>query len=142
MILQSLVRYYEVLAESGTVSRPGWCDAKVAAALDISIDGELLSVIPLKIKEARGKKEVEVPQMLRVPELVSRASDISPNFLCDNSSYFLGIDTKGKPERSKKCFEAAKQRHLEILKYVESDAAQAVKNFSAAGIRITREQIL
>lgn len=129
MILQSLVRYYEVLAESGTVSRPGWCDAKVAAALDISIDGELLSVIPLKIKEARGKKEVEVPQMLRVPELVSRASDISPNFLCDNSSYFLGIDTKGKPERSKKCFEAAKQRHLEILKYVESDAAQAVKKF-------------
>lgn len=129
MILQALVKYYEHLADAGKVTRPGWCSAKVAIGLDISSEGELLGVIPLKNEEVRGKKTVEVPQSKEVPEQVTRSSGVSPNFLCDNSSYILGVDTKGKPKRTKECFEASKERHLQILENVYSDIAEAIKSF-------------
>lgn len=129
MILQALVKYYENLANVGEVTRPGWCEAKVAMGLDLSPEGELLGVIPLKTEETRGKKTVEVPQSKEVPEQVTRSSGVSANFLCDNSSYILGVDTKGKPERTKECFEASKERHLQILEHVHSDAAEAIKSF-------------
>ena len=35
MILQSLVRYYETLAERGEVESPGSCKAKVSFALEL-----------------------------------------------------------------------------------------------------------
>lgn len=129
MILQSLVKYYESLADAGKVTRPGWCSAKVAIGLNISSEGELLGVIPLKNEEVRGMKTVEVPQSKEVPEQVTRSSGVSPNFLCDNSSYILGVDTKGKPKRTKECFEASKERHLQILENVHSDIAEAIKSF-------------
>ena len=129
MILQSLVQYYEILEKRGDVLRPGWCKAKISFALDISGDGELLGVIPLKKPEQRGKKSVEVPQNLDVPEMVPRSSGVLSNFLCDNSSYLLGIDKKGKPERSLECFEHAKEKHIQILKNVSSDSAAAVRRY-------------
>ena len=100
MILQSLVRYYEALEKKEKITSPGWCTAKVSFALDISEKGELLRVIPLKLEKQKGKKTVMEPQLLRVPEMVTRSSGVSSNFLCDNSGYFLGIDNKGKPKRS------------------------------------------
>ena len=48
MILQALYAYYHALAERGEISPPGWCDAKVSFALDISEDGTLHGIIPLK----------------------------------------------------------------------------------------------
>lgn len=129
MNLYPLVKYYEVLAEEGKVTKPGWCSAKVSAALDISTDGELLGVIPLKKEEQRGKKTVEVPQMIKVPEQVTRSSGISPNFLCDNAGNMLGFDAKGNPERAKDCFKAAREMHLQILADVQSVEAKAVTAF-------------
>ncbi len=129
MILQSLVELYRALERDGKVTGPGWSNAKVAAELDIGIDGKLLGVVSLKIPQQRGKKTVENPQNMKVPEQVTRSSGVAPNYLCDNSSYFLGIDKKGKPERTKKCFEEAKKMHLKYLENVHSDAAVAVKAF-------------
>lgn len=126
MILQSLVRYYEALEKRGEITRLGWCRANVSFALDISEEGELLRVLPLKREVPRGKKMVMEPQKLEVPQMVSRSSGVSANFLCDNSSYLLGIDAKGKPERSAECFAAARNKHLEILKGVPGEAARAV----------------
>ena len=129
MILQSLVRYYEILAEKGEVERPGWSKAKVSFALKISEKGELIGVLPLKDLDERGKKMVWVPKEIRVPQMLTRSSGVAANFLCDNTSYFLGTDTKGKPERSLECFECAKEKHLEILKNADSPAAEAVKAY-------------
>ena len=129
MILQSLVRYYEILAEKGEVERPGWSKAKVSFALEISEKGELIGVLPLKDLDERGKKMVWVPKEIRVPQMLTRSSGVAANFLCDNTSYFLGTDTKGKPERSLECFECAKEKHLEILKNADSPAAEAVKAY-------------
>jgi CRISPR-associated protein Csd1 len=98
MILQALTRYYEILEEDGKLPKPGYADAKVSFALNLSEAGKLLEILPLKHEEKRGKKTVELPQMKVVPEPVTRSVDISANFLCDNSTYFLGLDKKGKPE--------------------------------------------
>lgn len=129
MILQSLVQYYEALEQNGKITRPGWCSAKVSFALELSRSGQLIRVLPLKIEKLKGKKTVLEPQGLEVPQMVTRSSGIASNFLCDNSSYLLGIDNKGKPQRSKECFQSAKEKHLEILKDINSIAAEAVIQF-------------
>ena len=96
MILQSLVRHYETLAADGKITIPGWSMAKVSYALELSRTGDLIGVIPLKQEELRGKKTVMVPRLISVPQQVSRSSGTLANFLCDNTSYILGIDKKGK----------------------------------------------
>lgn len=129
MILQSLVRYYEMLEKKGEITIPGWCAAKVSFALALSEEGKLLRIHPLKLSRENGKKTVEVAQRMVVPEMATRASNILSNFLCDNSGYFLGIDNKGKPERTKECFEAARAKHREILSGCDGKAARAVLRF-------------
>lgn len=129
MILQSLVRYYEALEKKGKITKPGWCMAKVSFALDISEKGELCGLIPLKIEKEQGKKKVQIPQTLMVPQMVTRSSGVASNFLCDNSSYFLGADNKGKPKRSMECFQCAKEKHQIILKNADSRISKAIQNF-------------
>ena len=126
MILQSLVQYYEALERRGEVAKPGWCRAKVSFALELSPEGELKRVIPLKEERLKGKKMVWEPQLLKVPEMLTRSSGVAANFLCDNSAYLLGVDNKGKPDRAKDCFYCAKEKHKSILEHVDSAAARAV----------------
>ena len=61
--------------------------------------------------------------------MVTRSSDVSSNFLCDNSKYMLGIDKNGTEPRTKECFEAAKKKHQSILKDTDGDIAKAVYLF-------------
>ena len=129
MILQALTAYYNSLAEKGKLNRPGWQGIKVHFALQIDSDGYLVRVLPLMLPETRGKKQVMVPQVLSLPEQTKRTVGISANYLCDNAAYMLGIDTKGKPERAKNCFEACKSLHHKLLGPVQSQAAQAVVRF-------------
>ena len=126
MILQSLVQYYETLEQKGKISSPGWCTTKVSFALELSGEGKMKRVIPLKVEKERGKKMVLEPQSMKVPQMVTRSSGVASNFLCDNSSYLLGIDNKGKPERSKECFQCAKEKHIKILQGVGSRTAKAI----------------
>lgn len=126
MILQALVNHYENLAREGAVTEPGWCQAKVSYAISLSKDGSVKGFISLKEEVERGKKKVWLPQSLKVPEMVTRSSGIAANFLCDNSKYLLGIDQDKKNPRVIDCFEAAKEKHLAILKETDSDAARAV----------------
>lgn len=127
MILQALAQYYTALCERGEVCAPGWNIARVSFALDLAPDGALLQVFPLKVKPAGAKKDL--PQPMQVPEQIKKASGVASNFLCENSSYFLGIDNKGKPQRSLKCFAAARARHHQLLGGVASPAARAVLAF-------------
>lgn len=129
MILSSLVDYYEILSKAGEIPGIGYSKANVSYALSLSKEGELIGVISLKETRQRGKKMVEVPKLLQVPEQEKRASGVKSNFLCENSSYILGIDNKSKPERSKECFDAFKELHHKILDGVDSEAANAVLTF-------------
>lgn len=129
MILQALNRYYHRLVEAGTLKPPGWSPVKVSFALQIDDEGNLKRVLPFLHEEELGKKKALVPQILNVPAQEKRAVGIVSNFLCDNASYFLGIDSKGKPERTLKCFEACKELHQRLLRSSDAAPAQAVIRF-------------
>ena len=129
MILQALVNHYENLEKQGKVDQEGWCKAKVSYAVNLSRDGEILGILSLKIEEERGKKKVWVPRQIKVPEMVTRSSGVLANFLCDNSKYILGIDADGTNQRVLDCFEAAKEKHLSLLRETEGEMAEAVRRF-------------
>lgn len=127
MILQALTAYYEQLVRQGKLSAPGWDDSfKVSYELRLNDAGQLVSVLDLRTETKMGKKTVLAPRAMRVPAHEKRSSGIAANFLCDNSSYLLGADEKGKPERSADCFKACAKLHHTILDGVDSPAARAL----------------
>lgn len=127
MILQALTAYYEQLVRQGKLSAPGWDDSfKVSYELRLNDTGQLLRVVPLLTEKTVGKKTVLAPRAMRVPAHEKRSSGIAANFLCDNSTYLLGADEKGKPERSADCFKACAKLHHTILDGVDSPAARAL----------------
>ena len=129
MILQALTQYYEELLAAGKITRPGWAKAKVSFALDLDDAGQVRQLLHLQREVQRGKKTALVPQELDMPSPVKRTAGVAANFLCDNSSYLLGADDKGKPARSLECFSAARALHLSLLKDAASPAAQAIVRF-------------
>lgn len=127
MILQALTAYYEQLVRQGKLSTPGWDDSfKVSYELRLNDAGQLLRVVSLLTEKTVGKKTVLAPRAMRVPAHEKRSSGIAANFLCDNSTYLLGADEKGKPERSADCFKACAKLHHTILDGVDSPAARAL----------------
>lgn len=127
MILQALTAYYEQLVRQGKLSAPGWDDSfKVSYELRLNDAGQLLRVVSLLTEKTVGKKTVLAPRAMRVPVHEKRSSGIAANFLCDNSTYLLGADEKGKPERSADCFKACAKLHHTILDGVDSPAARAL----------------
>ena len=129
MILQALTRYYEDLLAQGKIDAPGWAPAKISYALYLDENGELIQVVPTMEEVPKGKKTVLQPQVMALPAAVKRTVGIAANFLWDNSSYLLGIDQKGKPERSRECFDAAAKLHHKVLDGVDSPVAHAILAF-------------
>ena len=129
MILQALTQYYEDLLRLGKINRPGWSKQKLNYSLLLSEEGELLQLLHLQQEIQRGNKTVLGPQEMWVPPPVKRSSGIRPNFLCDTSSYLLGVDGKGKADRSIDCFAASKALHLHLLREVDSPIARAIVRF-------------
>ena len=129
MILQALTEYYQALEREGKIAAPGWSPVKVSFALYLGTGGTLEQVVSIQTEQQKGKKMVLAPQSIPLPAPVKRTVGVAANFLCDNSSYLLGIDNKGKPKRTLECFEACKALHENLLKDVDSPAAQAVLAF-------------
>ena len=129
MILQALTQYYEDLLRLGKINRPGWSKQKLNYSLLLSEEGQLLQLLHLQQEVQRGNKTVLGPQEMWVPSPVKRSSGIRPNFLCDTSSYLLGVDGKGKADRSIDCFAASKALHLHLLREVDSPIARAIVRF-------------
>jgi CRISPR-associated protein Csd1 len=130
MILQALVKHYEDLSARGEIAPPGWGTGKISFALYIDEQGKLLRIASVKTEQVKGKKTVLAPQIMnKLPAPVKRTVGIAPNFLWDNSSYLLGVDSKEKPQRALSCFEASKEFHIQLLTGVESTAAEALSAF-------------
>ena len=126
MILQNLAEYYENLVLQEKVSKSGWCQAKVSHAIELNEDGTIKAIISKRKEAERGKKKIWVPVLLNDPEMVTRSSGVSSNFLCDNAKYFLGIDGDGIQKRTIECFESAKERHLMLLEEANGKMARAI----------------
>lgn len=129
MILQALVKHYEDLLEKEKIPRPGWGMTRVSYALNLDQKGNVIDLISLKVQKEKGNKTVYEAQNMTVPQPVKRAVNIAPNFLCDNSTYVLGVDEKGKPDRTAKCFEAFCELHRKILRDVHSVSAESIVLF-------------
>ena len=129
MILQALTRHYEDLLSRGEIAAPGWAPAKISYALCLDADGRLTQIVPTMEEATKGNKTFLQPQRMTLPAPVKRASNIDSNFLWDNASYLLGVDQKGKPERSMACFRSAAELHRAILNGVDSPAARAILAF-------------
>ena len=112
MILQALVHCYEALAERGELEKPGWSPVKVSWGLELDADGQVKSLLAMGGTDAKGK---QIPRTMKLPDPVKRSSGVAANFLCDNSAYVLGVDAKGKPERTRECFAACARKHQAIL---------------------------
>ncbi len=127
MILQALNAYYNRLREDRTsgIALPGFAPQKISYALVIDREGQLVEI--QDIRDISGKKPRPIPLM--VPEAVIRSVDVASNFLWDNTGYALGIDDKGKPERTRHTFEAFKSLHHDIGDGVADPGMRAVLRF-------------
>lgn len=129
MILSALVHLYEELCKQGKIQAEGWGIAKVTHRILLDKEGHICGIISARKKVQKGKKEIEVPSEMCVPLPVTRSSGVKANFLCDNSSYFLAVDAKGKVQRTIQCFEAAKELHHQVLEHCHSPVAKAILHF-------------
>lgn len=158
MILRSLCRYYDVLAEDedAAISRPGYSSAKVSFALVFSRDGELSYIADLRSGDKKPR-----PRVMDVPLQEVRSSGIAPYVLCDNAKYVFGVEKLKRSEfekkflkpsgkdispdctilvesgkeivlvhpRSRDCFEAFKNRQHEIFDGLEDSGIRAFFTF-------------
>ncbi|WOF17326.1 type I-C CRISPR-associated protein Cas8c/Csd1 [Methanoplanus sp. FWC-SCC4] len=152
MIIESLCRYYDILAndESVSISRPGYSSAKVSFNLIISGEGELLNIIDLRSDDKKPR-----PRMMDVPQQNSRANSVTPYFLCENAKYVFGVEKVKRADYEKKylykggcvlledgekevvlthprsleCFEEFKKLHHSLLDVVNNPAAKGLLLF-------------
>ena len=126
MILQALTQLFADLQRQGKIASPGWAPAKISYALCLDQNGVLTQVNPQREEKQSGKKTILLPKTMELPAAVTRTAGVFPNFLWDNASYLLGVDAKGKPERSLQCFAACRELHHQLLDGVESPVAKAM----------------
>ena len=132
MILQALTDYYQALSRAGQISPPGWGHGQgLLCPLSRLGWGRWSQATSIQTEQPRGKKTVLAPQTHDPARPGQNApAACRSNFLWDNSSYLLGIDNKGKPQRSLECF-AGLQEHSTrtVLEGVDSPAARALLAF-------------
>ena len=126
MIIQSLVKFYENMVESGELLSEGWVLAPISYVLDIDRDGNILNINHTVTPICVGKKIVHRPISAACPAFVIRSSAVKSNFLYDNSEYILGVGQNGE-DREK--FGVCKKLHHEILDGLNSEAASAILAF-------------
>lgn len=140
MLLQSLVKLYETLAQKGEIEKSGWSPVKISYGLCLDNDGNIDKIIFLKQKTSDGKKEIPKPISLPMP--VKRSSGVASNFLYENSTYLFGYDSSGKPDRAAKAYQACKEKHCKILENCDSDAAVSIKKFFDHTIENVQDELL
>ncbi len=122
--LSELCRFYERMSADPASGMPpeGMTAEQISFALIITEEGRLVAVEDLRNDKGR-------PVRLFVPAVVKRASNIAPNFLWDNTGYVLGVDGKGKPEKTRKTAEAFCEFHRRLLSSCTDSGAQAILAF-------------
>lgn len=140
MLLQSLVKLYETLAQKGEIERSGWNPVKISYGICLDNDGNIDRIISLKQKTADGKKEIPKPISLPMP--VKKASGVVSNFLYENSTYLFGYDSSGKPDRAAKALQSCKEKHCKILENCDSNAAVSIKKFFDHAVENVQDTLL
>ncbi|MDD2814406.1 MAG: type I-C CRISPR-associated protein Cas8c/Csd1 [Thiotrichaceae bacterium] len=127
MILHALYRYYQRKTQEENTDLPpiGFEYVQISYLLVINVQGELVEII----SRIEGKGKDKRIKLELVPQSVKRSSGISANLLWDNTSYVLGFDTKGKPERTQGCFQDFIKRIKDAFPNTEDEGIHAVVQF-------------
>lgn len=133
MIIQSLINYYDRLAEAGDscVAPEGYSWQKIGFAVVLELDGRLHAIEDRRQEVAQRKPKAK-PLLKAAPILVPgqakpSGSGINPNFLWDQPGYMLGwkpVDQK--PARTAEAFEAFRERHLAAEQEISAPEYSAV----------------
>jgi CRISPR-associated protein Csd1 len=125
VILQSLHEYYRrKMSDPDPRNRLpafGLENKEIPFIVEIDASGTLIG-----IKDTRrvvGKKERA--ETFLVPKSVKRSSGIAANLLWDTAAYALGVDGKGKPERTAQQLQAFRARIQVLGDAVKEDAGVA-----------------
>jgi CRISPR-associated protein Csd1 len=154
VIVQSLARYYDILAndENVKISRPGYSRTNVSFILKISKEGDLTHLIDWRIDDKKA-----VSNAIDVPLQKGRSGkNPPPHFLCDKIEYIFGVEIKKKNDFEKKyddnlkdisvlakndkhiifvskysrsCFESFKKFHHKLLDGLENTDVKAFLKF-------------
>jgi CRISPR-associated protein Csd1 len=130
MILQSLYSLYQRLAEdpSSGLPTPGFSLQGISFKVVLYPDGRLHEICAVKDGEGRSVKML-MPGSSKPP-----GQGVNPCFLWDNTSYMLGYSPKdktpeGNPDRTRKTFEAFRDKHLALEPILNLSAFTAVCRF-------------
>lgn len=128
MILQSLQDYYRRKRAEDENSLPPYGFERKAIEFVIKLDqtGRFLGFEDLRDRDGKFLKGRE----FWVPQGSKRTIAVSPFLLWDNAGYVLGVDTKNKPERACKQFNAFSRKVADLVQALPDDAGlQAVHGF-------------
>jgi CRISPR-associated protein Csd1 len=132
MILHALKDYYNrleadsTLEENDRIAPYGFSREKISFCVLLGPDGSLLEVQDVRLPDG-GKHSART---MTVPDRGGRSGTlIKSNFLWDNSGYALGLDGKGKPERSRRAFEEFRTLHRAMAARVDDPGLRAVCAF-------------
>ena len=124
MILEQLVKHYDVLFNSGApdIAPIGYSTAEISFAILLSLEGDVVDLLDLR--DDSGKKMH--PRTMIVPFQRLRTSGKFSYFMCDKSKYVFGFE---KNSLHPKHFQKFKDFHIQTLKDVHDASACAVVNF-------------
>jgi len=143
MVLQELCNLYDRIKDDPVYDIPsqGFFHQGVVFAVVLNPDGTLFDVEDVRVQE-NGKA---IPRKLKIPgKPKPSGTGINSQILCDNKEFMLGFfepkderelsDKKKKEQRKKiertpKCFEEFKKKHLELREKISAPQFQAVCNF-------------
>ncbi len=129
MILQALNNYYERLSADpeADVAAFGFSRQRIAYAVVIEKNGAFHSIEDLRTQE--GKKLL-ARSLVVCGGAKPSGSGVNPCFLWDNPTYMLGYKPDDpKPERTLQCFEAFRQRHLDLEAAINDPEFSSVCRF-------------
>ena len=126
-VLQALDTYYDRMAARGEADQFGFSREKIAFAVVLSEDGEVVDRMDLR--DHSGKRPQ--PSLQSVPAAVKRTVGIQPNLFWDKTAYALGR-TAGEGRRTASEHEAFRKTHLDLLAGSADAGMVALRRFLEA----------
>ncbi len=134
MILPALIRYYDRLEAdpSEDIAPLGFSRQKISFCIKLNPDGTLDAIEDMRLSaggEVRSSKPI-ARQLILPGQSKPSGQGINPCFLWDNAAYMLGFKPDDlKPERTRACFEAFRDRHTALRDEIRDEAFGAVCTF-------------
>lgn len=131
MILQRLAEQYDRIAASNdddtSLAPPGFSLQKISFCVVLELDGSLNQIRPMTVQ--KGKHQVATSMPIR-GKGKSSGSGLNPCFLWGDAAYVLGWTSDSqKEERTLKCYESFRKKHLELEAQIAQPAFSAVCAF-------------